>query len=245
MDSKLEEMAPTRVARRRMVISMAKKDNIEFASNGSFKDVPTEVAKTGFRTQPVATGVSATESVDNTSTCTRENVHFLVRTSQCTIHTLTRTFPMPSHRHWLKIQGMSVALFYHHCHLFVMSLLNVPFIRFPPVASSPTCSLSRRSASTTSLERARLNACSSAHWSGMSGCFANLTQNTGYEPNICAYINEEHTPIHLPDSNRNFLRHDDATIIFTTEDPEGFPHSGASSSSKQTAASRVPTVLRS
>ena len=40
-------------------------------------------------------------------------------------------------------------------------------------------------------------------------------------------------------------RNDDATIISTTEDPEGFQHSGASSSSKHTAASRVPTVLGS
>ena len=38
-----------------------------------------------------------------------------------------------------------------------MSLLNVPFVRFPPVASSPTCSLSRPSASSTSLERNRMN----------------------------------------------------------------------------------------
>ena len=36
-----------------------------------------------------------------------------------------------------------------------------------------------------------------------------------------------------------------SAIISTTEDPEGFPHSGASSSTKQTAASRVPTMLGS
>ena len=53
----------------------------------------------------------------------------------------------------------------------------------------------------------------SVHWSGMSGCLANPTPNTGYEPNFCAYINEEHTAINLPDHNRNFLRRDDATII--------------------------------
>ena len=69
--------------------------------------------------------------------------------------------------------------------------------------------------------------------------------NTGCEPNFCAHINEEHTPINLPDSNRNFPRRDDATIISTTEDPEVFQHSGAAISSKHAAASRVPTVLGS
>ena len=79
----------------------------------------------------------------------------------------------------------------------------------------------------------------------MSDCLTNLTPNTGYEPNFYNYMNEEHTPINLPDSHRSFQCRDDATIISTTEDPEGFPHSGASSSSKQFAASRVPTVLGS
>ena len=115
------------------------------------------------------------------------------------------------------------------CHILVECTFHpFPSCRF-------TCSVSRPSASTTSLERARLNASPSPHWSGMSG--RQLTHNTGYEPNICAHINEEHTPT-IPDSNRNFC----ATM---TEDPEGFPQSGASSSSKQTAASRVPTVLGS
>ena len=66
-----------------------------------------------------------------------------------------------------------------HCHLFVMSLLGVPSVRFPLFASSPTCSLSRPSASSTSLERTTLNPCPSAHWSGMSGCLVNPTPNTG------------------------------------------------------------------
>ena len=38
-----------------------------------------------------------------------------------------------------------------------MSLLNVHFVLFLPVASSLTCSLSRPSASSTSLERSRIN----------------------------------------------------------------------------------------
>ena len=126
-----------------------------------------------------------------------------------------------------------------------MSLLSVPFVRFPLVASSPTCSLSRPSASSTNLAVTRSNPCTSAHWSGMSGCLANPTPHTGYEPNFCTFMNEEHTPINLADSHRNFPRRGDATIISTTEDPEGFQHSGASSSSKLTAASIIPTVLGS
>ena len=36
---------------------------------------------------------------------------FLVRTSQCTIHSLIRILPMVSHRHWLKVSGNSVVHF--------------------------------------------------------------------------------------------------------------------------------------
>ena len=53
----------------------------------------------------------------------------------------------------------------------------------------------------------------------MSGRLANPSPRTGYEPNFNTYINEEHTPIYLPDSHRNFPRRDDA-MIATTEDPE-------------------------
>ena len=49
------------------------------------------------------------------------------------------------------------------------------------------------------------------------------------------------TPINLRDS---FPCRNDATIISAAEDPE-VPHSGASRSSKQTAASRLPTMLGS
>ena len=75
----------------------------------------------------------------------------------------------------------------------------------------------------------------------MSGRMANPTQNTGYEPNFYSYLKKEHTPIVLLDS---FQCRDDATIISAAEDPE-VPYSGASSSSKQTAAGRVPTMLGS
>ena len=92
--------------------------------------------------------------------------------------------------------------------------------------------------------RSGRNPCPPAHWSGMSGCFANPTSNTGYEPNFHSFMKEEHTPINVPDNHRSCQCRDDATIISAAEDAE-VPYSGASSSSKQTAACRVPTVLRS
>ena len=60
--------------------------------------------------------------------------------------------------------------------------------------------------------------------------------------NFCSIVDTEHTPINLPDSHHDFQFQDDAAVIFTT-DPEGLPRSGASSSSKQTAASRVSSLF--
>ena len=54
-------------------------------------------------------------------------------------------------------------------------------------------------------------------------------------------MDPEHTLINIPDSHHNFLCPDDATVIPTS--PEGLRNSGASSSSKQTAASRVPSLF--
>ena len=103
-------------------------------------------------------------------------------------------------------------------------------VRFPPVASSPTCSLDNI------IGEDQINPpCPSAHWSGMSGCLASPTLNTGYEPNFYSYLNEEHTPINVPDNHRSFRCRDNATIISAVEDPE-VPYSGASISSKHTAA---------
>ena len=107
-----------------------------------------------------------------------------MRTSQCALHTLIRTFSILSHWHWLKVKGICVAHFSKtHFRLVVMSLLNIHFVRFPPVASSPTCSLSRPSASSTSLERSRINLCASAQWSGMSGPTP-LASGRGSDPTL-------------------------------------------------------------
>ena len=121
------------------------------------------------------------------------------------------------------------------------SLLNVPFSRFPQVLSSPTCPTSQTSTTSTSFCGSRNNPRVSARWSGMSGRTANPTQNTGYEPNFHSYLHEEHTPINFPDS---FQCRDGATIISAAQDTE-VPCSGPSSSSKQTAAGRVPIMLGS
>ena len=117
-----------------------------------------------------------------------------------------------------------------------MSLFGVPFVRFPSVASSPTCCLSRPSASSTSLERTRLTSCSSAHWSGMSGCLANPTPHAGYESNFCTYRSARRsTSLTATGVSRTARSPPQRT-------PKDFQHSGASSSSKHTAASRVPAV---
>ena len=50
------------------------------------------------------------------------------------------------------------------------------------VSSSPKCSLSRPSASSTSLGGSRVNPRASTHWRGMSGCLANTTPNTLVDP---------------------------------------------------------------
>ena len=126
-------------------------------------------------------------------------------------------------------------------HLCVLSLLGVPVSRFPPIASPPTCSLSRPSASSTPLT----GTCASAPWSGMSGHLANPTPDIGYESKFCVDASEEHTLINLPESNRNFPHNYDATIVATTEEPDVPPHSGVLSSIQHTAAaSRVPTVSK-
>ena len=127
-----------------------------------------------------------------------------------------------------------------------MSSLSVPVTRFPLIASSPICSLSRPCGSSTPLAGTRSPPCVSARWSGMSGCVANPTPDTGYEPKFCVDVNHEHTPINLPDSIR-ILPHDfNATIAVTSVEPDVPRHSGTPSSSKHTAAaSRFHTVLGS
>ena len=145
-----------------------------------------------------------------------------------------------------RVKRVRVVILYSLPSRSLMSSLNIPQCSFPQVLSSPTCSRSRPSASTTCMRTSfRENRCEPARWSGMSGRMANPAPNPGYEPNpsnIFSYMDTEHTPIHLPDSHHDFQCQDDATLISTTN-PECLPHSGASSSSKQTTVSRVPTTF--
>ena len=126
-------------------------------------------------------------------------------------------------------------------HLCVMSLLGVPSRLFPAVFSS----LTRPSASSTPLTGTRRSPCALPPWCGMSGYLAHPTSDTGYEPKFCVDARDEHTPINLSESNRNFPHDYDATITATTEGLDVLRHSGASSRSQRTAAaSRVPTVSK-
>ena len=67
--------------------------------------------------------------------------------------------------------------------------------------------------------------------------------NKGYEPKFCIDVSSEHTPINLPTRNVSFQQEYDATIT-ASEDLDLPRHSGASSNSQHTAASRIPTLLK-
>ena len=97
---------------------------------------------------------------------------------------------------------------------FVTSFLEGPLGRFPPVAPSLACSLSRPSAPSTSLERSRQNPCASAHWSGMPGCLGNQTPNTPPSPHTT-----HHTPQHQHQHQQraNDVRETSHVAIFTGE----------------------------
>ena len=135
----------------------------------------------------------------------------------------------------------------------IMSLLDVPFRSFPPIFisptcldvpfrpfplnfSSPTCSLTGPSAPSTPKTGIGRNPCATPPWGGVSGHLANQIPDAG--------VSNEHTPIKLPRRNRNLPHECDATVA-TTADLDLPRHSGASSSSKHTAAaSRVSTVSK-
>ena len=98
--------------------------------------------------------------------------------------------------------------------------------------------VSSLSASPTPLTGIKFNPCATPLWGGPSGQLADPIQNTGYEPKFCIDVSGEHTPINLPTTNRSVQQEYDATIA-ASEDLNLPRHSGASSSSQHTAASRV------
>ena len=140
----------------------------------------TEVAESEFRTQPVATAVSETGCVDTTPTCTRADAHNFSR-AHITVHN-SQHFSKCGHTALPQGErNLCCAFLRTHFHLVVMFLSDGLLGRFPPVTSSPTCSLSRPSASSTSLGRGRVNLCAFAHWSGMSGCLVSPTPHAALQ----------------------------------------------------------------
>ena len=106
-----------------------------------------------------------------------------------------------------------------------MSLFSVPCRPFPRFLSSPSAQSSRPSASTTSIARIRCNSPSAGlRWSE-SGRMADSAPNTVYENKLANLIS------YTPTTN--------SCAQTTRTSPEGLPNSGASSSSKQTAASSL------
>ena len=85
--------------------------------------------------------------------------------------------------------------------------------------------------------------CVTPLWCGPSGHLADPTPNTIYEPKYCIDVSSEHTPMNLPARKSSFQLESDATIA-ASEDLNLPRHSRASSSSRHTAASTVPTLLK-
>ena len=139
-----------------------------------------EVAESEFRTQPVATAVSATESVDTTPTCTRADAHF--SRAHITVHySYSTALFQCGHTALAKgKRNLCCALLFDHFHLVCHVFVKRSFCPFPSghVLTSMLF-VSRPSAFSTSFGGSRQEPCASAHWSGMSGCLANPTPNKG------------------------------------------------------------------
>ena len=107
-----------------------------------FLPFPAQVAESEFRTRPVTTAVGATGWCKHHTYLYAQTHNFLVRTSQCTIHAALH-FSNVGTPHWLKVKrNLCRAFLCTHISIsFAMSSLNVPFVRFPPVLFSPTCSV--------------------------------------------------------------------------------------------------------
>ena len=113
-----------------------------------------------FRVQTVATAMNATVGVDTTPTCTRAYAHY--SRAHFTRDDCTCGSRLISVAHFSKTLSSL-------CHVLVWCACH--------------CSLLRHSASSTPLARTRSNPCTSAHWSGMSGCLANPTPHTASRRN--------------------------------------------------------------
>ena len=94
-----------------------------------------EVAESEFRTQPVATAVSATGGVDTTPTCTRADAHF--SRAHITVHNsfIDPYFSNVGTPHWLKVTGICVAHFFLCTHFLTRCYVLVEWSSW----SLPSC----------------------------------------------------------------------------------------------------------
>ena len=130
----------------------------------------------------------------------------------------------------------------------VMSLLNNPSTPFLLLFSSLVTSLTTLAVSRALSTAGRLRLCATLLGRELSGHLANFSPNTGYEPKLpeCKFCNDmdsDHTPINLPNRNVSFPKEYAATIT-GWEDVNLPRHPGASSSSQQSAASRIHTLSK-
>ena len=150
----------------------------------------------------------STVHVDTTPTCTRADAH--VSRAHIAVHS-SLINPMP----WFVELGISVA----HFSKILSCLRHVvcsPAGR-PQLMACPFSShLSRPSAFLYFLSQkwSKLLCLLSLEWNVWLVGKSDFTL-TGNEPNFNSNMNEEHTPINLPDSHRSFPCRDDATIIST------------------------------
>ena len=179
-------------------------------------------------TRPLS--VAAAASVHRTPCGTRIRAHFF----SCEHHGAPSNVGTP-HLVESEIESASFSVF--HIHLVDVGIE----CRVRPLFGSlspPTAQSSGPSASTTSMARSRrISPSAPARWSE-SGRMADLRAQARQLPSC---MDLDQSPINIHDSHHNFVGPDDATVITTS--PEGLPSSGASSSSKHTAASRVPLMF--
>ena len=140
-----------------------------------------EVAESEFRTQPVATAVSATGGVNTTPSCTRADAHF--SRAHLTVHNSYRTALFQC-CHTALAQGtqesVSRIFFCTHSHLVCHVIVERSVCPLPsgPVLIYMLCVKNLSDLNLVWWQWTNL--CASAHWSGMSGCLANPTPNTDH-----------------------------------------------------------------
>ena len=138
------------------------------------------VAESEFRTQPIATDVSATGGADTIPTQTHANEHF---------------FSYMHHSAWSAhfqcgntalAEGEKEFVSRVRLHSFPSRLICRCWTS-RPVLSSPTCPTSQTSATSTSFSGRRNNPCASARLSGMSGRMAREDPAAASKPQLAEF----------------------------------------------------------